>query len=95
MNPKATLFVLGSLLLFSIAQAQWQSTTYTLKGGWNAIFLHGAFHVDGSVPVDGSWSIAQSDGSLDLVYIPEPSAAAILTGLFAAWAALRPRRRLD
>jgi hypothetical protein len=23
------------------ARAQWQSTTYTLKGGWNSIFLHG------------------------------------------------------
>ncbi len=25
----------------TIAQAQWQSTTYTLKGGWNTIYLHG------------------------------------------------------
>jgi hypothetical protein len=24
-----------------LAHAQWQSTTYTLKGGWNAIYLHG------------------------------------------------------
>ncbi len=23
------------------ARAQWQSTTYTLKGGWNSIYLHG------------------------------------------------------
>jgi hypothetical protein len=24
-----------------VAQAQWQSSTYALKGGWNAIYLHG------------------------------------------------------
>ena len=30
-----------SLLLAGRAAAQWQTTTYTLKGGWNAIYLHG------------------------------------------------------
>ena len=30
-----------SLLLAGTAAAQWQTTTYTLKGGWNAIYLHG------------------------------------------------------
>lgn len=29
------------LLLATTASAQWQSTTYTLKGGWNSIYLHG------------------------------------------------------
>ena len=29
------------LLLAGTAHAQWQSTTYTLKGGWNAIYLSG------------------------------------------------------
>ncbi len=29
------------LLLSGAAHAQWQSTTYTLKGGWNSIYLHG------------------------------------------------------
>jgi len=29
------------LLLVPAARAQWQSTTYNLKGGWNSIYLHG------------------------------------------------------
>src|SRR5688572_1638820 len=34
------------LCLCATAHAQWQTTTYTLKGGWNAIYLHGdATHV--------------------------------------------------
>ena len=37
---------LPSLLLFfftlcGVASAQWQNTTYNLKGGWNSIYLHG------------------------------------------------------
>ena len=40
MKTKAFFFAL--LLLFTgAANAQWQTTTYTLKGGWNAIYLHG------------------------------------------------------
>lgn len=35
------IFALSSLLLAASAPAQWQSTTYALKGGWNAIYLHG------------------------------------------------------
>ena len=35
------LFALCSLLFAATAHAQWQSTTYTLKGGWNSIYLHG------------------------------------------------------
>ena len=38
---KKLLFALSSLLLCGTAHAQWQTTTYTLKGGWNAIYLHG------------------------------------------------------
>ena len=38
---KHFLFALGSLLFAVTARAQWQSTTYTLKGGWNSIYLHG------------------------------------------------------
>jgi hypothetical protein len=38
---KKFLLALGSLLLAATAHAQWQSTTYTLKGGWNSIYLHG------------------------------------------------------
>ncbi len=30
-----------ALFLASLARAQWQTTTYTLKGGWNSIYLHG------------------------------------------------------
>jgi hypothetical protein len=38
---KSLLLTLGSLLFAATAHAQWQSTTYTLKGGWNSIYLHG------------------------------------------------------
>lgn len=41
MNLKALLFALGSLLFAASASAQWQSETYTLKNGYNAIYLHG------------------------------------------------------
>lgn len=35
-------FLLGALLLAaSTAWAQWRTDTYTLRGGWNAIYLHG------------------------------------------------------
>lgn len=30
-----------SLALFSSARAQWQNVTYSLKAGWNSIYLHG------------------------------------------------------
>ena len=35
------LIALGSLVFATTAHAQWQNTTYTLKGGWNSIYLHG------------------------------------------------------
>jgi hypothetical protein len=35
------LMALGCLLSAGAAKAQWKTTTYTLKGGWNAIYLHG------------------------------------------------------
>ncbi len=39
---KSLLLTLVSLIFAApTAQAQWQSTTYTLKGGWNSIYLHG------------------------------------------------------
>jgi hypothetical protein len=38
---KSLLLALASLFLAATAHAQWQSTTYTLKGGWNSIYLHG------------------------------------------------------
>ena len=38
---KSILLTLVSLLFAATAHAQWQNTTYTLKGGWNAIYLHG------------------------------------------------------
>ena len=38
---KSILLTLASLCFAATAQAQWQSTTYTLKGGWNSIYLHG------------------------------------------------------
>lgn len=34
-------FFLASLFLASSAQAQWQTTTYSLKAGWSAIYLTG------------------------------------------------------
>jgi len=37
-----TLFLaLISLCFVTAAHAQWQTTTYALKGGWNSIYLHG------------------------------------------------------
>jgi hypothetical protein len=36
-----TIFALVLLALAGSVRAQWFSTNYTLKGGWNAIFLHG------------------------------------------------------
>jgi len=38
---KSLRFAFIFLFVASSAQAQWQSITYTLKGGWNAIYLHG------------------------------------------------------
>jgi hypothetical protein len=38
---KSLLLTLISLCFVTTAHAQWQSTTYTLKGGWNSIYLHG------------------------------------------------------
>jgi hypothetical protein len=38
---KPFILVLASLVLAVTARAQWQSTSYTLKGGWNSIYLHG------------------------------------------------------
>ena len=38
---KSLLLALATLFLAATAHAQWQSTTYTLKGGWNSIYLHG------------------------------------------------------
>jgi hypothetical protein len=38
---KKLIIALCSLLLTPLAHAQWQNTTYTLKSGWNAIYLHG------------------------------------------------------
>jgi len=38
---KKLIIALCSLLLTPHAHAQWQNTTYTLKGGWNAIYLPG------------------------------------------------------
>jgi hypothetical protein len=38
---RVSLFSLLFLAFAGIVQAQWESTTYTLKGGWNAIYLHG------------------------------------------------------
>jgi len=44
---KSLLLTLVSLLFAATAHAQWQSTTYTLKGGWNSIYLHGdASHLE-------------------------------------------------
>jgi hypothetical protein len=39
---KSLLLTLVSLFLAATtAHAQWKTTTYTLKGGWNSIYLHG------------------------------------------------------
>jgi hypothetical protein len=38
---KSLLLAFATLFIAATAHAQWQSTTYTLKGGWNAIYLSG------------------------------------------------------
>ncbi len=38
---KKLFFALIALLVCGTAHAQWKTETYTLKGGWNAIYLHG------------------------------------------------------
>ena len=38
---RSLLTAFASLLLAASASAQWSTTTYALKGGWNAIFLNG------------------------------------------------------
>ena len=38
---KSILLALATLSLAAPARAQWKTTTYTLKGGWNAVYLHG------------------------------------------------------
>ena len=38
---KTILLTLISLCFVTAAHAQWQTTTYALKGGWNSIYLHG------------------------------------------------------
>ncbi len=38
-SPLSACFLL--LFLAPAARAQWQTTTYSLKGGWNSIYLHG------------------------------------------------------
>lgn len=50
MNFKAYFLVIGAVLCTTLAQAQWRTETYTLKGGWNAIYLHG----DASYAVPGT-----------------------------------------
>ena len=53
-------FLLLVLLFTSAAQAQWQSATYTLKGGWNSIYLHGdATHVTPDVLFSGHSEILE------------------------------------
>jgi hypothetical protein len=41
MKTYPLLISIAALLLSVSAKAQWQSSTYALKGGWNAIYLHG------------------------------------------------------
>lgn len=41
MKKISLLWLLGVFALVPAAQAQWQTITYTLRGGWNAIYLQG------------------------------------------------------
>ena len=41
MKKLSLLWLVGVLSLVPAAQAQWQTITYTLRGGWNAIYLQG------------------------------------------------------
>jgi hypothetical protein len=47
MNPIRLIFAACLVLCSGVAKAQWTSTTYSLKGGWNSIYLTGdATHGD-------------------------------------------------
>lgn len=41
MNPSFLRGALAALILAPAVHAQWKTETYSLKGGWNAIYLHG------------------------------------------------------
>ena len=41
MNHQALFFTLCSLLIATTASAQWKDEGYSLKSGWNSIYLHG------------------------------------------------------
>ncbi len=54
---KKILVTLFPLLITATAHAQWKNETYTLKGGWNAIYLHGDASydtIDNLLPNSGS-----------------------------------------
>jgi hypothetical protein len=54
---KKILVTLFPLLITATAHAQWKTETYTLKGGWNAIYLHGDAGydtIDNLLPNSGS-----------------------------------------
>jgi hypothetical protein len=54
---KKFLITLIPLLFTTVVHAQWKTETYTLKGGWNAIYLHGDAGydtIDNLLPNSGS-----------------------------------------
>lgn len=60
MKSLRPLVILCCLLFAASAQAQWQTPSYTLKGGWNSIYLHGdATHVTPDVLFAGHAEILE------------------------------------
>lgn len=57
---KPFLLFLATFILAVTARAQWQSATYTLKSGWNSIYLHGdATHATPTALLAGSTAVME------------------------------------
>ncbi|MGK0238289.1 MAG: hypothetical protein ACI92G_001754 [Candidatus Pelagisphaera sp.] len=74
---KFGLAIIGALLCTSAAKAQWQSQTFTLKPGWNAVYLHVDLQhttmaeLFGSTPVTEVWLWKPDLSTLQFVTSPQ------------------------
>ncbi len=86
---KTPFILLVCLFLAVTARAQWQTDTYTLKGGWNAIYLHGdATHdtIENLVTntnVEEIWRWVPNPDRVQ--YVSTPSVPAALTPEWQIW----------
>lgn len=86
---KTPFILLSYLFLAVMARAQWQTDTYTLKGGWNAIYLHGdATHANietqiTNMNVEEIWRWVPNPDRVQ--YVSTPSAPAAPTPEWQIW----------